>query len=291
MKRVMLPAMPSQNRKRYQLQKSASSSSSSTARGPSVEIDIADNESIPSDSVAAFEAVVQQVSSTSGFPLAIPGCFLHQIPMIIRDRNVVNHELYVARTKGVLRHIHVEGCGLLLCRERDYRGLVQGLLEAARRDQTAQSEADVLERFLSKVLPMSTDLAIPQKRLLGLMEVRKDDEQNAVVTLLRLGFIVFQTHGPDVENESSFWFTLPNMRTLIDEVEAGRSEFVKMIQRGKPHREVMKSKLLAKKKFKGSSLSMEFHIKDAVGSGVVVARDTALEGKHSVFLLPDKLTG
>ena len=283
MKRVMLPSAPILNRKRYALQKTVSSTTASTIP--------VENDPLPLDSVSAFEAIVRQVSSTSGFPLAIPGCFVHQIHVIIRDRTLVNQELQNARNRCVLRQLHVENCGILLVREQDYRGLIENLYINANEDIVAKKEAMVLEKFLTKVLPGSTDLSISQTRLCELMGMADDKDRVITLTLLRLGFIVFQTHGPNVEFESSFWFTLPNMRALISEVEAARKEFLSMIQKAKPYRELILSKLRAKGKFKGSSMSLEFHIKDVVGSGLIIARDTAIEGNSSLFLLPDKLTG
>jgi hypothetical protein len=302
MKRMLpLPANLILTRKRQEQQQQQSSSSSEIETGSlpnllsktSQTITVTNNNDVdvPYDSVSAFEAIVRQVSTTSGFPLAIPGCFLHQIYSIISDKTIVNQDLQEMRRKGELRQLHVEHCGILIVREKDYRSLVGTLLNSANLDrENAELEAKVLDKFIHLVLPQARDLAISKARLEELLGLGSD--RTIMLVLQRLGFIVFQTHGPNVDFvDTSYWFSLPNMGVLITEIEQGRKELVNIIQKQKPHKEIFLSKLQAKhRKLKGSSLSLEYHLKDAIGMGIIVARDTAIEGKSSLFLLPDKLT-
>ena len=244
---------------------------------------------LPTDSVSAFESIVTQVSKTSGFPLVIPGCFIHQIYTIISDKTIVKQELLEARRNGLLRHLFVDGCGTLLVRESDYREMIRKLIEAADLDENAKFEKKLLERFLNQVLPSCFDLGIPRSHLLELLSLSSSEQSLATSSLLRLGFVVFQTQTMAPE-DPLFWFTIPNLGIFIREVKAGRKELISLIQKSWPSRQVFLSKLLQKGRLKGTTLPMEFHIKDCVGLGIIIARDSTLEGKASIFILPDKLT-
>jgi hypothetical protein len=286
MKRAMLPAA---SHKRYALQPRSSTTVESTSQVEDRQM----SEVLAagfSDSVAAFEAIVREVSATSGFPLAIPGCFVHQVYAIIDDRTAANFELQEARSRGILRHIHVEKCGVLLVRERDYRNLLGQLIEIAERDEDARTEWEILREFHDKVIMNCKELGLTMKQLLDMMGM-SNEERKVTITLLKMGFIVFKTPSVEIEHEPSFWFSLPNMGVLISEIEGARKEIVQMIKAAKPYKEILKSKLRAKLKLKSSSMSIDFHIKDVVGAKVVVSRDTAIEGPRSLFLLPDRLTG
>lgn len=278
----MLPSTPALNRKRYAQQKQTSSYGSATEAAQD------EFSAFPLDSVSAFEAIVRQVSTTSGFPLVIPACFIHQVHVIIKDKTVVSRELQEARNRGELRQMCVETCGILLVREVDYNNLLEALIGRAELDPSAEFEVKVLKQFLI-VLKSHFDLGISQKKLVEKMGM-EEQQREACKVLLRLGFLVYQTHGPDVEYETAFWFTLPNMSALINDIEAGRKEIVSLIKKAKPHRQLLLSKLLSKVRMRNSSLSIEYLVKDVIGCGLIVARDTALEGKASLLILPDKLT-
>lgn len=252
---------------------------------------------LPSDSICAFEVIAREASSSSstgkgGFPLSLPGCFVHQIHVLVKDKTDVANELELARMDGILRQIKVDSIKVVfVVRETDYVGLATALWEEAEKDKQAELEAKVLRAFVEIVLPSVRDLGVAEVTLGKLCEERRLSAQDVASTLCKLGFLVYQTNGRNTGANSKYWFAVPQMRTLVEEVEAGREAFIKAIRFAKPKGELLKSKLATKLgECKKTSLSVDFLIKDAVGMGLVVARETPVEGPSSLFLLHDKMT-
>jgi len=64
-------------------------------------------------------------------------------------------------------------------------------------------------------------------------------------------------------NESTFWFSIPNIGPFITATSKGRNEILLMLQRKKYKEMLLKE--IENKKLRGSPLGIKFHLRDILG--------------------------
>ena len=264
--------------------------------------------SATADAVHCVDALLVKAGrGAGGFPLAIPACLVHQVremmlpgaanassstatpstrtttPTPAITRADADGALETARRRREVRFVRLDGTGndadVLVVRERDYDALVRRAMEAARSDEKAGVEADALRVLAEEVLPSCSDLFVCEA------EVGKPGTDHALVvqTLCRLGFFTRKMDAPGAR--PAVWFTVPMLGNFVKELNNGRRALVRLVRRGAANRnELLRSKL--PKRLKGSTIPVEWLVHDALGVGLLLARDTGLEGKKSMLVVP-----
>lgn len=227
---------------------------------------------LPLDSVSAFEAIV---GNTQGFPAGFPpSCFLHQVSQIITDETVAREELEVARVGHLVRQLDLGAeLGVLLVRERDY---VHTVLNGQAGDEATMR---IAHRFATKVVARCSDLCLSKASLAELM----GGADSRLQVLLGLGFLAYHPRSGegDAGGEGVLVFSLPGLREFGKQVLGGRKDILGFMRRGTKNERgggVLVSTLVGMKALAHSSLSVEFHVKDLLGLGLVRSQPTASRG-------------
>lgn len=242
--------------------KQARTTSRTIERGQRSEID-----DVPNDAVSALAAVLRDCHVES-FPTRVPLALIHQLGDILRSRSEADEGLDLARRMGQVRFLKTwtsRDADVLVVRESDYVGLVRGMISSS------AAAADPMERralrnFL-RLLPREREFAVT-RTLLG-------DETSQRV-LARLGLVVHK-------NDHEFFFSLPSIGSLCREIDRARGALIKMVVRGwaGTRNEIARSRLPST--LKGTSLPVTWVVRDAVGTGLLKTRDSALEGPRAML--------
>jgi Serine-threonine protein kinase 19 len=140
------------------------------------------------------------------------------------------------------------------------------------------SADDVISRFRNQVLPNWHDVCISLEKLDQLLCARNevgsgDDEdvprqarrakaEEEMTTLVRSGLLLMPTSTAGNEKSGQLlWFAIPGVGSYVQSLLAGRTEIVEMLKRERTG-QILESRLLHRK-LRGSSLGMEYHIRDA----------------------------
>ena len=237
------------------------------------------------DVVHALDAVLRQGSAGArGFPLALPAALLHQAYDVLGERRAradVDAGASAARARGVLRLMRLETGrpgDVLVVRESEYADLARRALGAAERDPAAARHAGALREFVDRVLPERRDLFVP--------EAAFSDPDHARELAL-LGFLVRKVDAASAGAPPALWFSVPMLGVFVRELVAGRKALVACVARGAPgatRGELLRGKL--PKSLRGSSVAVDWHVRDALGGGMLECRDSGIEGRRSLLCLP-----
>lgn len=255
------------------------------------------------DALVALEVLRSQFPVNASRPL--PVALMSQIYSLVKDRTEVDRSLDRACKRGEVRMFMAPGSSTerLVLKIEDYRKSLRDSLKRAavaqecgwgagltnrqpgRRDREAQQGASVraeivFERFSSRVLPEHTGLCLSKKDLCRLLDLgsrgagTKEEGESEGMSEEDKQVIDLLTKAGAVASRDAFtlWFTPVGCGTLLHEAVSGREELMTIVGRYKFGEVLVRE--LSKKRLRGSSLGVRFHLRDMVGRGLVELIET-----------------
>jgi hypothetical protein len=249
----------------------------------------ADDE-IPDDAISCARALLQSCSrksSTRTFPLAIPVILLHQVFVLQPTSHAkTEYALNQARIHGQLRFFY-GNCGrekhdIFICEEIEYCNLVRKLLDAAIETETIE-ERNALDFFLHGILPINHHMTCEiQNETYGRILCRIG-LLNRATTSIVAATTTNTTTSSSSNTVSYYEFAVPLLGVFCTELQAGRKELLRRVRRGNNNKnEILISRL--PHKLKSSSIPLEYHINDLVGTGILLKRDSGVGGLKSMLV-------
>ncbi|KAL6771107.1 hypothetical protein ACKKBF_B33940 [Auxenochlorella protothecoides x Auxenochlorella symbiontica] len=206
---------------------------------------------------------------------APPFSLVTQLYTLLPDRTKTDKELDALRLGNKVRLLQLPHGGVAAVPTDAFsvslRSLARPAPAAAReaaRNATREGPATA-ERFLSLVLPRHTGFGLTRAELaeaLGPRHAAADLE-----ALLDWGAL---TRHPTAQT-ASYIFGLPDAGRYLRSVLEGRLELLTMLQR-RWHGEALEAELLRKGRLRRSTLGVLWHLRDVLGAGLVVRRETAV---------------
>lgn len=92
-------------------------------------------------------------------------------------------------------------------------------------------------------------------------------KEEHISLLINAGLLTRQLIDPDM-----YWFTIPNIGSVLKGLSQGRKELLSFLNRRK-YKEMMMA-TLEKKRLRHSPLDMRFHLRDLIGTGYVKTAET-----------------
>ncbi|XP_008810481.1 serine/threonine-protein kinase 19 homolog isoform X2 [Phoenix dactylifera] len=123
-----------------------------------------------------------------------------------------------------------------------------------------QQDLEVFEWFKKYVIETKLDVSIDHQELCALLSCGAEVKDKHVTFLISAGLLNRQLIDPNM-----YWFTIPNIGSILKGLSQGRKELLSFLNRRK-----FKEMLLApleKKQLRFSPLDMRFHLRDLIGSG------------------------
>lgn len=119
---------------------------------------------------------------------------------------------------------------------------------------------EVFEWFKMHVIDFKLEPSIEHQELWTLLSPGGKVKDEHISLLINAGLLTRQLIDP-----SMYWFTIPNIGSILKGLSQGRKEVLSLLNRRR-YKEMMLA-LLEKKHLRLSPLDMRFHLRDLIGSG------------------------
>ncbi|KAL8092993.1 uncharacterized protein LOC141693062 isoform X2 [Apium graveolens] len=138
---------------------------------------------------------------------------------------------------------------------------------AERMEAKKQNNLAVFEWFKLYVIDSQLDPSIGYEELCSLLSIGGKVKDEHVTLLINAGLLSRQLVDPNM-----YWFTIPNIGSLLKNLSQGRQELLSFLKRRR-YKEMMMA-ALEKKSLRFSPLDMRFHLRDLIGSGCLKTSQT-----------------
>eukprot|EP00249_Psilotum_nudum_P012620 c23887_g1_i6 orf=313-885(+) len=125
----------------------------------------------------------------------------------------------------------------------------------------SQDAAAVFDWFTKHVLTCYFDVGISYRQLEGLLSQSGESVKDKHVSLLINGGLLVRK----LADPTSYWFSIPNVGSLLKYLTQGRKELLSFLNRQRYKEMLMSS--LEKRRLRMSQLDIRFHIRDLIGLG------------------------
>ncbi|EGC36885.1 hypothetical protein DICPUDRAFT_150585 [Dictyostelium purpureum] len=133
-------------------------------------------------------------------------------------------------------------------------------IKSAPIDTTLLSKQQVLDLFISRLIPNFSDISISKFKLQQVLQIKNSHQIDNIVTILvQCGLLL-------LKEENIYYFSTPGTGGFCSSLIKGRKEIVSFIDRLK-YKEILKSELLTKR-FR-SKISVQLLYKDLLGSSKI----------------------
>lgn len=183
-----------------------------------------------------------------------------QLYSSVKDRTQVDRELESLRRERVLRifKLNTGQDDHAIMFVDDYLNEIERVvkrIEAKKQDNLA-----VFEWFKFHVIHSKVDPSIAHQELCSLLSLGGKVKDEHISLLINAGLLTCQLVDPNM-----YWFTIPNIGSLLKGLSQGRKELLSFLNRRR-YKEMMMASL-EKKRLRLSPLDMRFHLRDLIGSG------------------------
>ncbi|XP_008810474.1 serine/threonine-protein kinase 19 homolog isoform X1 [Phoenix dactylifera] len=183
-----------------------------------------------------------------------------QLYSSVKDRTQVDRDLESLKKEKVLRlfKLNTGQDDHAIMFLDDY--LKQVAIAVKRLEIKNQQDLEVFEWFKKYVIETKLDVSIDHQELCALLSCGAEVKDKHVTFLISAGLLNRQLIDPNM-----YWFTIPNIGSILKGLSQGRKELLSFLNRRK-----FKEMLLApleKKQLRFSPLDMRFHLRDLIGSG------------------------
>ncbi|XP_031503385.1 uncharacterized protein LOC116266352 isoform X2 [Nymphaea colorata] len=227
-----------------------------------------ENESPGRRKRARDEEAPQDDSLSLAFQVSVePFILRSQLYSSVKDRTQVDRELESLRKEKVLRifKLNTGQDDQAVMFMDDY--LKQ--MDSAVKRVKAKDPADVVvfEWFKMYVITSNLDVGIGHHELCFLLSSAGNVKDDHISLLINAGLVTRQLADSDM-----YWFSIPNIGSLLKGLSQGRKELMSFMKRRK-YKEMMLA-LLEKKRLRFSQLDIRFHLRDLIGTGLLKTVET-----------------
>ncbi|EFJ20354.1 hypothetical protein SELMODRAFT_418188 [Selaginella moellendorffii] len=191
-----------------------------------------------------------------------------QLYSSVKDRTTVDKELEALKQQQVVRMFKLnsgrDDFAVMLL--EDYVSQI----DAAKQRMESKHSSDttiVFDWFQNYVLGSSPDLSISNSHLVSLLSRGGKTTDKQISVLINAGFLVRQ-----MSDSEDYWFSIPGIGWAMKNLTQGRKEVTQLLRK-RQSKEALLS-VLEKRKLRSSSLGMRFHLRDLLGSSVLVSVET-----------------
>ncbi|XP_061367483.1 uncharacterized protein LOC133310549 [Gastrolobium bilobum] len=183
-----------------------------------------------------------------------------QLYSSVKDRTQVDRELESLRRDKVLRLFKLntgqdDHAVMFL---DDYLKQIDRVVK--RMEGNKGGEYEVFGWFKTHVLDSKLETGIEHLELCSLLSHGGKVKDSHISLLINAGILTRQLIDPNM-----YWFTIPNIGSLLKGLVQGRKEIISLLSR-RSYKEMMLASL-EKKRLRMSPLDMRFHLRDLIGSG------------------------
>ncbi|KAK2989475.1 hypothetical protein RJ640_019574, partial [Escallonia rubra] len=192
--------------------------------------------------------------------LVQPFILQSQLYSSVDDRTQVDRELESLRREKVLRifKLNTGQDDHAIMFVDDYLNQIERI--SKRMEGKKQYDVAVLEWFKIYVICSKLDPSIGHEELCTLLSMGGKVKDDHITLLINAGFLTRQLIDPTM-----YWFTIPNIGSVLKGLSQGRKELLSFLNRRK-YKEMMLAPL-EKKRLRLSPMDMRFHLRDLIGSG------------------------
>ncbi|KAJ7525739.1 hypothetical protein O6H91_17G063900 [Diphasiastrum complanatum] len=186
-----------------------------------------------------------------------------QLYSSIKDRTTVDQELEAFRKQGTIRVFKLntgqDDFAIMLLDNYLFQ------LESAKKRMESKHGQDptlVFDWFLTNVINTNTQVSITHSELVMLLSKGGPVADKHISLLINAGLLVRQ-----LADETTYWFSIPNVGPILKSLTQGRKELLYFLSRRR-YKEIFLSQF-EKRGLRTSSLGVQFHIRDLLGSGKI----------------------
>lgn len=219
-----------------------------------------------SDTLVALQMMRSQFPTNPKISVK-PFVLQSQLYSCVKDRTQVDRELESLRRGRVLRifKLNTGQDDHAIMFVDDYLDEIKRIAE--RMEAKKQDNLAVFEWFKLYVIDSKLDPSIGHEELCSLLSVGGKVKDEHVTLLINAGLLTRQLVDPNM-----YWFTIPNIGSLLKNLSQGRQELLSFLKRRR-YKEMMMA-TLEKKSLRFSPLDMRFHLRDLIGSGCLKTSQT-----------------
>ncbi|KAJ3670606.1 hypothetical protein LUZ60_008032 [Juncus effusus] len=238
------------------VESSSSSSSSSSIQSLGLE----ENLSF-SDTMIALQIMRAQFPKLDKVTIQ-PFILMSQLYSSVKDRTQVDRDLESLKKDKTVRvfKLNTGNDDHAIMFIEDY--VIQMENSVKRLDVKDKELARVFEWFKEHVIGSKTGVSIDHSELCCLLSNGGKLTDKHVTLLINAGLLIHQ-----LIDHNSYWFTIPNIGSVLKGLTQGRKEILSLINHTK-YKEIMLTNL-EKKRLRFSPLDIRFHIRDLIGSGLL----------------------
>ncbi|KAK3028142.1 hypothetical protein RJ639_039003 [Escallonia herrerae] len=183
-----------------------------------------------------------------------------QLYSSVDDRTQVDRELESLRREKVLRifKLNTGQDDHAIMFVDDYLNQIERI--SKRMEGKKQYDVAVLEWFKIHVISSKLDPSIGHEELCTLLSMGGKVKDDHITLLINAGLLTRQLIDPTM-----YWFTIPNIGSVLKGLSQGRKELLSFLNRRK-YKEMMLAPL-ERKCLRLSPMDMRFHLRDLIGSG------------------------
>ncbi|KAL2633721.1 hypothetical protein R1flu_005200 [Riccia fluitans] len=216
--------------------------------------------SLPKDTLVAVRLMCAQfpkIDQSSVMPFVLRS----QLYSSVSNRTNADRELEELKQQQVLRVFKLNSGkdDFAVMLKDDYLKQIKG---AKQWIQSTRPEEDiaVFDWFRTRVINAHTGTSIRHSQLVLLLSQAGDVKDKQISLLINSGLLVRQ-----LADDSTYWFGIPNVGSLLKSLTQGRKELISFLSRRR-YKEMIQA-VLEKKRLRTSQFDMRFHIRDLLGSG------------------------
>jgi hypothetical protein len=191
-----------------------------------------------------------------------PIVFKHQLYSLkSNNRTLIDCELQDMFNHNQIRLFHSD-FGVMLMFTNDYQLLIERQLNETNLSSLSIEKNRLKQRVIQDLLPNCIRLSIDKK----LLENDFHFNSNDIHLLIQLGLLL-------PKQIDQYWFSIPNLSSLITCLEKGRRALIQMLSR-RTYREISIDEFRLRDLKKKCLLGFDYHIHDLIGANLAHIIDT-----------------
>ncbi|KAL5561926.1 hypothetical protein UlMin_031673 [Ulmus minor] len=183
-----------------------------------------------------------------------------QLYSSVTDRTQVDRDLESLKREKVLRIFKLntgQDDDAIMFLD-DYLNRIERIV--IRLEEKKDGNLEVFEWFKTHVIDFKLEPSIEHQELCTLLSRGGKVKDEHISVLINAGLLTRQ-----LIDANMYWFTIPNIGTVLKGLSQGRKEVLSLLSRRR-YKEMMMAPL-EKKRLRFSPLDMRFHLRDLIGSG------------------------
>ncbi|KAL3693983.1 hypothetical protein R1sor_007634 [Riccia sorocarpa] len=215
---------------------------------------------LPTDTLVAVRLMCEQFPKLDQSSVR-PFVLRSQIYSSVSNRTTADRELEELKQQQVLRAFKLNSGkdDFAVMLTDDYLKQIECAKQWIRSKRPEEDTA-VFDWFRTHVISAQTGTSIRHSQLVHLLSQAGDVKDKQISLLINSGLLVRL-----LADESTYWFAIPSIGSLLKSLTQGRKELTSFLSRRR-YKEIIQA-VLEKKRLRTSQFDMRFHIRDLLGSG------------------------